>query len=349
VRRMRLSALVLLALALAVLAAAATGGSSEAAPAAKKSNKATVKIAVVTDIGGLNDRSFNHLANLGQLMAKRKLGVQTRVYITNSAAQRVTNVAAAARSGYGLVIGVGFFMGEALNTVAPQFPNTKFAGVDVSWGDLKSKPKNVRGLLFKEQEAGYLAGYLAGLEIKRKPFNGQQKVAAIGAISVPAIVRYLAGYKAGAKKANPQVNVITGYANDPTFADQSKCREVALNDINNGAGIIFQVAGACGLGALDAAKSKGAWGIGVDADQSFLGPHMLTSAVKKVDVAVYNTISAYKAHPTTFRGGFNAIFDVANDGVGYGKVSPKVPRADIVKLEAIRKLIAAHKIAIPQK
>src|SRR5829696_8541743 len=160
---MRFSALVLLALALAVLAAAVTGASSEAAPAAKKSQKATAKIAIVTDIGGLNDRSFNHLANLGQLMAKRKLGVQTRVYITNSAAQRVTNVAAAARSGYGLVIGVGFFMGEALNTVAPQFPNTKFAGVDVSWGDLKSKPKNMRGLLFKEQEAWYLAGYLAGL------------------------------------------------------------------------------------------------------------------------------------------------------------------------------------------
>jgi basic membrane protein A len=340
---------VLVALALAVLVAAATGGSSEAAPAAKKSQAATVKVAVVTDIGGLNDRSFNHLANLGQLMAKRKLGVQTRVYITNSAAQRVTNVAAAARSGYGLVIGVGFFMGEALNTVAPQFPNTKFAGVDVSWGDLKSKPKNVRGLLFKEQEAGYLAGYLAGLEIKRKPFNGQQKVAAIGAISVPAIVRYLAGYKAGAKKANPQVNVITGYANDPTFADQSKCREVALNDINNGAGIIFQVAGACGLGALDAAKSKGAWGIGVDADQSFLGPHMLTSAVKKVDVAVFSTIKAFKANPKAFRGGFNAIFDVANDGVGYGKVSSKVPRSEIVKLEAVRKLIAAHKIAIPEK
>src|SRR3954470_11778387 len=346
---MRFSALVLLALALAVLAAAVTGGSSEAAPAAKKSEAATVKIAVVTDIGGLNDRSFNHLANLGQLMAKRKLGVQTRVYITNSAAQRVTNVAAAARSGYGLVIGVGFFMGEALNTVAPQFPNTKFAGVDVSWGDLKSKPKNVRGLLFKEQEAGYLAGYLAGLEIKRKPFNGQQKVAAIGAINVPPIVRYMAGYKAGAKKANPQVNVVSGYANDPTFNDQSKCRQAALNDIANGAGIIFQVAGGCGLGALDAAKSKGAWGIGVDNDQSFLGPHILTSAVKKVDIAVFNTIKAYKTNPKAFRGGFNAIFDVASGGVGYGKVSPKVPKSEIVKLEAIRKLIAAHKVAIPQK
>jgi len=346
---MRFSALVLLALALAVLAAAVTGGSSEAAPAAKKSQNATVKIAVVTDIGGLNDRSFNHLANLGQLAAKKRLGVQTRVYITNSAAQRVTNLAAAARAGYGLVIAVGFLMGEPLSTVAPSFPNTKFAGVDVAWEDVKGKPKNMRGLLFKEQEAGYLVGYLAGLEIHRKPFNGQQKVAAIGAINVPPIVRYMAGYKAGAKKANPQVNVISGYANDPTFNDQSKCRETALNDIANGAGVIFQVAGGCGLGALDAAKSKGAWGIGVDNDQAFLGPHMLTSAVKKVDIAVFNTIKAYKTNPKAFRGGFNAIFDVASGGVGYGKVSPKVPKADIVKLQAISKLIAAHKIAIPQK
>jgi len=347
---MRLSALVLLALALAVVAAAATGGSSEAAPAAKKSQKATtVKVAVVTDIGGLNDRSFNHLANVGRLAAQRNLKVQTRIYVTTSAAQRVNNLAAAARSGYGLVIGVGFLMGDPLNTVAPRFPNTKFAGVDVAWEDVKSKPKNVRGLLFKEQEAGYLVGYLAGLEIKRKPFEGQQKIAAIGAINVPPIVRYMAGYKAGAKKANAQANVVLGYANDPTFNDQSKCRQAALNDIANGVGIIFQVAGGCGLGALDAAKSKGVWGIGVDNDQAFLGPHMLTSAVKKVDIAVFNTIKAYKANPKAFRGGFNAIFDVASGGVGYGKVSSKVPRADIVKLEAIRKLIAAHKISIPQK
>ena len=348
-RRMRFSALVLLALALAVLAAAVTGASSEAAPAAKKSQKATVKIAVVTDIGGLNDRSFNHLANVGQLMARQKLGVQTRIYVTSSAAQRVNNLAAAARAGYGLVIGVGFLMGDPLNTVAPRFPNVKFAGVDVAWEDVKSKPKNVRGLLFKEQEAGYLVGYLAGLEIKRKPFDGQQKISAIGAINIPPILRYIAGYRAGAKKANPQANVIVGYANDPTFNDQSKCREAALNDINDGAGIIFQVAGGCGLGALDAAKSKGAWGIGVDNDQAFLGPHILTSAVKKVDIAVFNTIKAYKANPKAFRGGFNAIFDVASGGVGYGKVSSKVPRSEVVKLEAIRKLIAAHKVAIPQK
>src|SRR5215204_7398658 len=232
---MRLSALVLLALALAVVAAAATGGSSEAAPAAKKSQKATtVKVAVVTDIGGLNDRSFNHLANVGRLAAQKNLKVQTRIYVTTSAAQRVNNLAAAARSGYGLVIGVGFLMGDPLNTVAPRFPNTKFAGVDVAWEDVKSKPKNVRGLLFKEQEAGYLVGYLAGLEIKRKPFEGQQKIAAI---NVPPIVRYMAGYKAGAKRANPQANVLIGYANDPTFNDQSKCRETALNNIANGAGI----------------------------------------------------------------------------------------------------------------
>src|SRR5215208_4256128 len=144
---MRLSALVLLALALAVIAAAVTGGSSEAAPAAKKSQKATVKIAVVTDIGGLNDRSFNHLANVGQLMARQKLGVQTRIYVTSSAAQRVTNLAAAARSGYGLVIGVGFLMGTPLNTVAPRSPNRGFPGVGGGGGDEKNTPKRGRGLL----------------------------------------------------------------------------------------------------------------------------------------------------------------------------------------------------------
>src|SRR5205085_10128630 len=130
----------------------------------------------------------------------------------------------AAQQGAGLVFGTGFFMGDPLNSVAPKFPNTKFAGIDVSVSGLSNHPSNVRGIQFREQEAGYLAGYVAGLTVKQQ--KGPQVVSAIGANSVPAIIRYMAGYKAGAKKADPGVTVFNELANDPTFNDQAKCKEV---------------------------------------------------------------------------------------------------------------------------
>ena len=330
---------------------AVSGGAAKTESAASPASSAQAKyrVAIVTDIGGLNDRSFNFLANQGRLRAQRQLGVDTRIFITRTAADRLPNLVAAARAGYNLIIGVGFFMGEHLDVASQSFPNTKFAGVDVNWQDLKSKPRNVRGLVFKEEEAGYLAGYLAGLTVKRRPVGGQMKVSAVGAIIIPPIVKFIAGYRAGAKRVDRRIGVLVNYANDPTFADQAKCKEQALNQIANGSSVIFAVAGGCGLGALDAAKQRNLWGVGVDADQSYLGRHMLTSAVKKVDVAVFKTIQAAKAQRANFRGGFNVAFDTRSGGVGYGKVSARVPRADVAKLEAIRKLLAAKRIRVPQK
>ena len=113
---------------------------------------------------------------------------------------------------------------------------------------------------------------------------------AVGGLKIPPVDRFIAGYYAGAKKANPKVKVVHSYSQD--FVDQAKCKEQALNHIANGAGVVFQVAGQCGLGVLSAAKEKGVFGIGVDADQGYLGQHVLTSATKKVDVAVFKTIEA---------------------------------------------------------
>jgi basic membrane protein A and related proteins len=316
------------------------------------SNQATIKVADVTDIGGLNDKGFNHLSYVGLQRAKRKLGVQGRVYITNTAAERKPNLQAAAQSGYGLVIAVGvLYQFGPLDDVAPAFPRTKFAGVDVDWSGLSKKPPNVRGIQFKEQQAGYLVGYIAGLEIKRHPYKRKQIISGVGANKVPAITRFLAGYRAGAKKANKNVTVKIDYANDPTFADQAKCKETTLNQIGAGSGIVFEAAGQCGLGGLSAAKQKGVWGIGVDADQSFLGRHILTSATKHVDVAVYDAIKAFKANPSGFKGGFNKNYTVKNNGVGYGKLSSKLSKADrayiLPRVERIKKLIAQGKIVPP--
>ncbi|MEP6978787.1 MAG: BMP family ABC transporter substrate-binding protein [Thermoleophilia bacterium] len=307
------------------------------------------KMALVADIGGLNDKSFNQAANAGRLKVQAKLGVQTRVYITQSATDRIPNLQTAAQSGYGIVFATGFFMGDPLDKVAPKFPNTKFAGIDVSVASIPSKAPNVRGIQFKEQEAGYLAGYIAGLTVKQQ--GGPQVVSAIGANTVPPIVRYMGGYRAGAKRANSKVTVILSYANDPTFSDQAKCKETALNQIQQKTQVIFAVAGGCGLGALNAAKEAKLWGIGVDVDQGYLGSYMLTSALKDVAAAVYLTTQEFKKNPGAFKGGFDKVFNVKNGGIGYGKVSTKLKnRAAIIKkTNAIKKLIASGKIKPPAK
>jgi basic membrane protein A and related proteins len=319
---------------------------------ASAQRQAPVKVALVTDIGGLNDKGFNHLAYVGLQRAEKKLGVQGRVFITNSANDRKPNLQSAAQQGYNPVIAVGvLFEFGPLDDVAPAFSKTKFAGVDVDWAGLSSKPSNVRGIQFREQEAGYLVGYIAGLWETRHPAKGKMVVGGVGANKVPAIVRYLAGYRAGVRKANPHIKVLSDYANDPTFADQAKCKETTLNQIGKGSRIEFQVAGACGLGGLSAAKQKKIWGIGVDADQSFLGPHILTSALKKVDVSVYDAIKAYKANPSGFKGGFNSNYTLKNGGIGYGKLSSKLSKADRTyitkKVALIKKAIISGKIKPP--
>ena len=115
-------------------------------------------------------------------------------------------------------------------------------------------------------------------------------MSSVGGLKIPPVDHYIAGFAKGAKDANPDVKVLNGYSQD--FVDQAKCKEVALDQISNGSDVVFQVAGGCGLGALDAAKEKGAWGIGVDADQAYLGDHILTSALKRVDEAVFKTIKS---------------------------------------------------------
>ena len=334
-------------IAVLMLAVGAGTGSAKSDVVAQK--QATFKVALVTDIGGLDDRSFNFLANKGLNDAKKQVGIEGRVFISKSNADYVPNLSAAARGGYNLVISVGFLMGDATAAVAKRFPKTKFAIIDNSGAakDLKGKPTNVRGLLFKEQEAGYLVGYLAGRWMLLHPRGGASKLGAVGGLKIPPVDRFIAGYYAGAKKAGARVQVVHSYSQD--FVDQAKCKEQALNQIANGAGVVFQVAGQCGLGVLSAAKERKVFGIGVDADQGYLGPHVMTSATKKVDVAVLSTIKAAKASGAKFRTGFNAIFTVKNGGVGYGKISARIPVNLRNAVENIRKQIAAGTIkGIPQ-
>jgi basic membrane protein A len=338
----------LIAAALVAVLTLALGAGTGSARTDVKQAPAAFKVALVTDIGGLDDRSFNFLANKGLQQAKRDLKIEGRVFISKSNADYVPNLTTAARGGYNLIISVGFLMGDATAQVAKRFPKVKFAIIDNTGvaAELKGKPTNVRGLLFKEQEAGYLVGYLAGLQSKNVP-NSAGVIAAVGGLKIPPVDRFLGGYYQGAKKAYPSVKVEHSYSQD--FVDQAKCKEAALNHIANGASVVFQVAGQCGLGVLSAAKERKVFGIGVDADQGYLGNHVLTSATKKVDVAVYKSIEAAKASGAKFRTNFNAIFTVKNGGVGYGKISSRAQLSWKKAVESIRKQIAAGKIkGIPQ-
>jgi basic membrane protein A len=313
----RLAIFALLA-ALALGIAACGGDDDDSGGSNKSSSESTgksIKAGVVTDIGGLNDRSFNFLANKGLEDAESKLGVEGRVFLSKSNGDYIPNLQTAAQQQEDLTVSVGFLMGDATATVAKKFPDNDFAIVDFSASALKGKPQNVEGLLFKEQEAGYLAGYLAGLWAKD---NNATTVSTVGGQKIPPVDHYIAGFQAGAKAANPQIKTLNGYSQD--FVDQAKCKEIALNQIAQGSKVVFQVAGQCGLGALDAAKEKKVQGIGVDADQSYLGPHILTSALKKVDVAVFDAIK--RAQDGKFKGGTDVVATVENGGIGLGKIGP---------------------------
>jgi basic membrane protein A and related proteins len=317
------------------LLAAGSAGVGGAAPAK------TLKVGMVTDVGGLNDHGFNHLAYIGLQQAQKRLGITFRVAESRAPADYIPNLAAFARQGYDLVLGVGYTEIAAMGAVSKRFPNTRFAIVDVANEDLGGKPKNVLGLLFREEQVGYLAGYLAGLEAKRLP--GKDVVSSVAGEKQPPVDRFIAGYQAGARKADPKVTPVNGYSQD--FNDQSKCKAIALNQIGAGSVAVFAVAGGCGLGALDAARERHVWGIGVDADQSFLGSHILTSATKKVDRAVFLAVASVQKG--TFHGG-NAVYGLEEGGVGLGKISPKVPKSEVAALNRIKAQLIAGTISPPR-
>jgi basic membrane protein A and related proteins len=294
---------------------AASGGSTSATTGSASSGGSKFKVGVVTDIGGLNDHGFNHLAYLGLLRAEKELGIQGRVLTSSSGADYLPNLTTLARDGYNLIVPVGFLMAQATDQVAKGFPNSKFAMVDSDATQEPGDPKNIEGLLFEEQQAGYLAGYLAGLYAKQ---HGYKTISSVGGQKIPPVDHYIAGYQAGAKAADPGIQTLNNYSQD--FTDQTKCKEAALNQIAQGSKVVFQVAGGCGLGALSAAQQKGVQGIGVDADQAYLGSYILTSAEKKVDVAVFNAIKA--AMHGQFTAGGNVTNNIANGGIGYGKIGP---------------------------
>ena len=331
----------LAALGIALLLAACggddDGGSGEPA---EGTDTAEFKIALVTDVGQLNDRGFNQLAYQGLQRAEKELGVQIRVAQSRTAADYVPNHTSLARQGFDLIIGVGFAQGEAVAEAAKSFPDTRYAIIDVDQTTLPGKPANVVGVLFREEEAGYLAGVLAGLAVKKSP----PIVSSVGGYKEPPVDRFIAGYQAGAKYSEPEVQVLNAYSSD--WDDQAKCKEIALGQIARGSTVVFQVAGGCGLGALDASGERGVWGIGVDADQAYIGNQVLTSAMKRVDEAVFRI--SRSVTDGTWRSGFNLVLGLKENGVGLGSINGEVPQEDRRVLDDARTKILNGEIEIPR-
>jgi basic membrane protein A len=332
---------VALAVPALVLVAVLLAGTGSAA------KKATFKAGLVSDVGRFNDKGFNQNQLTGLKLAQAKLGVQIRAIESHSAGDYIPNIASLARQRFDVVVAAGFLLASAEATVAKKFPNTQFAITDYPveippFSDKNGKllVKNITGITFKSEQQSYLVGCLSALMAKR---GGGSTISAVGGVKIPPVDSFIAGYRAGAKKCVSSIKVLIGYSQDFIAAD--KCKAVALNQIAAGSKVVFNVAGPCGLGALEAAKEKGVWGDGVDVDQSYLGPHILTSAVKRVDLGVFRFVQAVQAG--TLTPGHDFVFDLKNGGVAVGKISPKVPKAYIARINALKNQVVAGTIKVP--
>ncbi|MGI8827080.1 MAG: BMP family lipoprotein [Chloroflexota bacterium] len=300
-------------------------------------------VGLVTDVGGINDKSFNHLAYLGFQQAGTLYHIKGTYVESHAPTDYVPNLTYYARQGTGLTIGVGFLMASAMYQVARQFPHRKFAIIDSAPADAKGNPhnlKNVANLFFKEQESGYLVGVLSGLMEKDHVGRAMHNtIGYMGGVSIPPVNRYIAGYIQGARKVDPTIGIRGNYSQ--SFIDQAKGKQIGLQQISSGTDILFAVAGSSGLGYLEAAHERSVYGIGVDADQGGLGPYVITSALKKVDVAVRLIIR--QAQTGHFRAG-DHLFSLKNSGTGFAPPARIVPRSIISQVNVYRRLILSGKI-----
>jgi len=268
--------------------------------------------------------------------------VKTLPLQSNSPSDYVPNLTTAVRKKANLVIAAGFLLAGDTNTVAKKYPNTRFAITDY---DVNGTPfngrTNVEGLTYAANESGCLVGYLAAEMVKKQ--GGKQIIGAVGGLKIPPVDIWIAGYRYCAKLFNPGITVLIGYSQD--FVASDKCKTVAENQIAQGAQVLFQVAGGCGLGTLKAADEHNIWGIGVDKDQYNDAKRVLTSGVKRVDTGVYDAIT--QVTERKFKGGGNLLFNLKNGGMAVGKINPVVPQALINKMNALKERIISGEVKVP--
>lgn len=319
-----------------VLVLALTGCNSK--PSDSNDNTSSdkpMKVALLTATGGLGDRSFNDSAHKGFLRAQQELGVEIKVIEPQSTADYLQSLKLVAGADYDFIMVVGNDWGDAIDTVAPNYPDKKFGAIN-----LKNKADNLASAQFSDHEGSFLVGALAGL------MSETGTVGFIGGMDVPAINRFAVGYEEGVKYANPDVNVLKTYVG--SFADPGKGKEFAIQLAGEDADIIFAAAGKSSEGLFELLKtSDGVYGIGVDADQDYIVEgKILTSMMKNVEFAAFDFIKQVKEG--TFTSGVK-VYGLAENGVGMSEMKytkDKIPAEVLEKLEVIKQDIIDGKVKV---
>jgi basic membrane protein A len=319
-----------------VASLALSGSAADARDEAKKP-----RVVFVHEKGfGCRD-AFERLVCDGFVTAVKRTGADGRLISPSYRESAVDTLTVIARQRYDLVIVFGFGYYEALGQVARAQPEARFAILDAPLASIPGRPRNVQGVVFRTSEAAYPAGWLAGRLERRRA--GPDVLGVVAGVKLRSVDDFVLGFRAGARRASPRAKVFVEYSND--FGDTTKCKAIARRQIARGAGVVFNVAGICGVGALEAAKEAGIWGIGVDADQAFLGPHILTSVVKRYGAGFLRLLRQARAGriPT----GRDTVLTLGDAAVGLGKINGRVPRSLRLELERLERRVARGDIRVP--
>ena len=311
-----------------------TDGAKEASESTDGAKEASdLKIGLITDVGGVNDGSFNQSSWEGLERAGEELGVTVNYLESATDADYAPNLETFVDEDYDLIISVGYMLADATRAAAEANPDTKFAIIDDSSIDLP----NVTSLIFHAEQASYLVGYVAGLTTKTN------NIGFVVGMTNETMNQFGYGYYAGAKDANPDVTVQQFNAN--SFADSATGKTMANTAITNGADIVFQAAGATGLGVIEACQEAGVYAIGVDSDQSSIAPNtVLTSAMKRVDNAVYEAVQ--ELIDGTLEGGIKS-FDLAAGGVDIAPSQDLIAPEVITAVEEVKEKIVSGEVVVP--
>ncbi len=295
-----------------------------------------VKVAMVTDVGGVNDQSFNQSAWEGLQRAEKEIDIKASYLESTQDADYKPNMETLFDAGNELIWGIGFKMADVLSELATMNTEQKYAGIDCFF---EAPTPNLVGVLFREQEPSYLVGYIAGKMTKTN------KVGFVGGMDFFVIHKFHYGFLAGVKEGNPDCEVLVQYAD--SFTDAAKGKAIANQMYKNGADIIFHAAGGVGDGVIEAAKEQNKYAIGVDKDQNSLAPdNVITSAMKRVDNAIYNLTKTLVEG--TFPGGTNVVYGLKEGGVGIAPTSYKHVSAEILEeVKGLEAKIIAGEIVPP--
>ena len=266
--------------------------------------KENYKISLILDEGGVNDQSFNQSSWEGALRAKEQYGVEVNYIESKSESEYLSNVETAIDQDSDLIIGVGFKLTDTIEEASKNYPNQKFAIID---GNYEEIPSNIQPILFKEEEAGYSVGLIAG------KMTETNKLGFIGGMDIPSVSNFAKGFERALKEVDPKNELTIQYAN--SFTDGAKGKAIAQQMIKDNADIIFTAGGGVNNGAWEACVEAGIKAIGVDMPSSQFSPSIITSALKRVDVGVESVIKDLV--DGKFEGGKVKMFELSNQGVGY--------------------------------